>query len=181
MPELGLKRGLADKLVVAPYATLLALGIAPHEAVQNLKRLAGLGLLNDYGFYEALDYSHQPSYPSDPGVIVRAYMAHHQGMSFLALANFLHDDCLRDAFHADQRVRTVEPLLYERIPVLPPLHHVSTRERVSSVAAIGEAVPSVSQFETPHSATPKDAASEQRPLQSDADKRRRRLQPLGRF
>jgi cyclic beta-1,2-glucan synthetase len=155
VPELGLKRGLADKLVVAPYATLLALGIAPPEAVQNLKRLAGLGLLNDYGFYEALDYSHQPSHPSDPGVIVRAYMAHHQGMSFLALANFLHHDCLRDAFHADQRVRTVEPLLYERIPELPPLHHVSTRERVSSVAAIGEAVPSVSQFETPHSATPK--------------------------
>ncbi len=155
VPELGLKRGVANKLVVTPYATLLALDIVPREAVQNLKWLVGLGLLNDYGFYEALDYSRQPSHPGDPGVIVRAYMAHHQGMSFLALANFLHHDCLRDAFHADQRVRTVEPLLYERIPVLPPLHHVSTRERVSSVAATGEVAPSVSQFETPHSTTPK--------------------------
>ncbi len=61
VPELGLKRGLADKIVVAPYATLLAVSIAPQEAVQNLKRLAALGLLSDYGYYEALDYSRQSS------------------------------------------------------------------------------------------------------------------------
>jgi cyclic beta-1,2-glucan synthetase len=59
VPELGLKRGLAEKIVVAPYATLLAVSIAPRESVRNLKRLADLGLLNDYGYYEALDYSRQ--------------------------------------------------------------------------------------------------------------------------
>ncbi len=155
VPELGLKRGLAEKIVVAPYATLLAVSIAPRESVQNLKRLAELGLLSDYGYYEALDYSRQSNREGERGVIVRAYMAHHQGMSFLALTNFLHDDCLRRHFHADPRVRTVEPLLHERIPHLPPLHHISTRERVSSVASVGEVAPSVSQFETPHTATPK--------------------------
>jgi cyclic beta-1,2-glucan synthetase len=155
VPELGLKRGLANRIVVAPYATLLALEVAPREAVQNLKRLAEGGLLSDYGYYESLDYSRQPSQEATPGVIVSAYMAHHQGMSFLALTNFLHDDCLRRHFHSDPRVRTVEPLLHERIPHLPPLHGGSTRERVSSVASVGEVTPSVRQFETPHTATPK--------------------------
>ncbi|MDI6451577.1 GH36-type glycosyl hydrolase domain-containing protein [Anaerobaca lacustris] len=155
VPELGLKRGLADKIVVAPYATLLAVSVAPRQAMQNLKRLADLGLLSDYGYYESLDYSWQPSHEAAPGVIVRTYMAHHHGMSFLALTNFLHDDCLRRHFHSDPRVRMVEPLLHERIPHLPPLHHVSTRERVSSVASVGEVTPSVRQFETPHTATPK--------------------------
>jgi cyclic beta-1,2-glucan synthetase len=155
VPELGLKRGLADKIVVAPYATLLAVGIAPREAVRNLKRLAELGLEGDYGYYEALDYSQQSTREGERGVIVRAYMAHHQGMSFLALTNFLHDNSLQRHFRSDPRVRAVEPLLQERIPALPPLHHISTRERVSSVAGLGEVTPSVSQFDTPHTATPK--------------------------
>jgi cyclic beta-1,2-glucan synthetase len=155
VPELGLKRGLADKIVIAPYATLLAVDLAPREAVRNLKRLAGLGVLDDYGYYEALDYSQPAGREGGRGVIVRAYMAHHQGMSFLALANFLQDGSLRRRFHADPRVRTAEPLLQERIPVLPSLQHVSTRERVSSVAGVGDVTPSVSQFETPHTATPK--------------------------
>ena len=66
VPALGLKRGLEEQLVVAPYATLLALNVAPGETVQNLKRLAGLGLLGDYGYYEAMDFSRQPQ--RDAGV-----------------------------------------------------------------------------------------------------------------
>ncbi|MGH9339087.1 MAG: glucoamylase family protein, partial [Acidobacteriota bacterium] len=155
VPALGLKRGLAEKIVIAPYATLLALNIAPRETVRNLKRLDDLGLLNDFGYFEALDYSRQPSREGERGVIVRAYMAHHHGMSFLSLTNFLHDNALQQHFHADPRVGAVEPLLHERIPHVPPLHHISTRERVSSVAGIGEVAPSVSQFETPHTTTPK--------------------------
>ncbi len=155
VPELGLKLGLADKIVVAPYATMLAISVAPRKTVQNLKRMANLGLLSNYGYYESLDFSRQPSHETAPGVIVRSYMSHHQSMSFLALTNFLHNDCLRRYFHAIPYVRTMEPLLYERIPHLPSLHHVSTRERVSSVASVGEVTPSVSQFETPHTATPK--------------------------
>ena len=155
VPELGLKRGLADKIVIAPYATMLAVGIAPRESVLNLKRLAGQGLLGEYGYCEALDYSHQSSREGNRGVIVWAYMAHHQGMSFLALTNFLHNNSLQRHLRSDARVRAVETLLQERIPSLPPLHHVSTRERVSSVAGFGEVAPSVSQFETPHTTTPK--------------------------
>ena len=155
VPALGLKRGLAEKIVIAPYATLLAMSIAPRESLRNLRRLAALGLLDDYGYYEAMDFSQQSTRKGSAAVIVRAYMAHHQGMGFLALANFLHDNSIQRHFHADPRVRTVEPLLHERIPHLPPLNQISTRARISSMAAIGEVAPSVSQFETPHTSTPK--------------------------
>jgi len=155
VPELGLNRASAEKLVVAPYATFLAIEIAPQKAVQNLRRLDELKLLSDYGYYEALDYSRQPNRDGEPGVVVRAYMAHHQGMSFLALGNLLHDGSLRRHFYSDPRVRTFEPLLQERIPDLPPLHHIATRERITSVSAIGEVEPAVRQFETPHTITPK--------------------------
>ena len=89
VPALGLKRGLEEKLVVAPYATMLALNVAPNETVHNLKRMAKLGLLGDYGYYEAMDFSRQPhreagSEPQKRGVIIEAYMAHHQGMAFLS-------------------------------------------------------------------------------------------------
>ena len=156
VPELGLKRGLEEEVVVAPYATLLAVNIAPRESVQNLKRLVSLGLLNDYGYYEAMDFSRQRSRKGERGVIVRAYMAHHQAMGFLSLTNFLQDNPIQRRFHADVRVRAVEPLLDERVPIRPPLHHiVSTRETVPSVMSVGEVAPSVSKFDTPHTTTPK--------------------------
>ena len=66
VPELGLKRGLDEKIVVAPYATFLAVSIAPREAMLNLKRLAGLGLLSQYGYYESLDYSRKPNHKPPP-------------------------------------------------------------------------------------------------------------------
>ena len=155
VPELGLKRDLEQEVVVAPYATLLALAVAPRRAVRNLRRLADLGLLNDFGFFEAMDFSRRPRRRGERGVIVRAYMAHHQGMGLLALANLLHGNRFPRRFHADARVRSVEPLLHERIPTLPPLHHISTREGVPTVESVGEEAPSVSRFDTPHTATPK--------------------------
>jgi cyclic beta-1,2-glucan synthetase len=154
VPELGLKRSLEEKVVVAPYATLLALNVAPREGVQNLKRLVSLGLLNDYGYYEAMDFSRQPSREGERGVIVQTYMAHHQGMGFLSLTNFLHGNPIQRHFHADPRVRAVEPLLHERIPILPPLNYISTRERVSLAESLGELAPSVSKFDTPHTTAP---------------------------
>jgi len=155
VPELGLKRDLEEEVVVAPYATLLALNVAPRETVQNLKRLASLGLLDDYGYYEAVDFSRQPSREGERGVIVQAYLAHHQGMGFLSLTNFLHGNPIQRHFHADARVRAVEPLLHERVPILSPLHHISTRERVPLAESVGEVAPSVSKFDTPHTSTPK--------------------------
>jgi cyclic beta-1,2-glucan synthetase len=155
VPELGLKRGQEEELVVAPYASLLAVAIAPRKTVRNLKRLASLGLLNEYGYYEAMDFSRQPSREGERGVIVRAYLAHHQGMGFLSLNNFLHGNPVQRHFHADPRVRAVEPLLHESVPVLPSLYHISTRHRVPSVDGFGEIAPSVSRFDSPHTGKPK--------------------------
>jgi hypothetical protein len=91
VPGLGLKRGLGDDLVVAPYASALALMIAPHEACENLQRLAAKGMMGTYGFYEALDYTPTRVPAGQFGVPVRSFMAHHQGMSLLAMAHLLLD------------------------------------------------------------------------------------------
>jgi cyclic beta-1,2-glucan synthetase len=155
VPELGLKRGQGEELVVAPYASLLALAIAPRKTIKNLKRLASLGLLSEYGYYEAVDFSRQASRDGERGVIVRTYLAHHQGMSFLSLNNFLHGNPAQRHFHADARVRAVEPLLHESVPVLPSLYHVFTRQRVPSVDGFGELAPSASKFDSPHTGTPR--------------------------
>jgi cyclic beta-1,2-glucan synthetase len=159
VPILGLKRGLEEKLVVAPYATLLALQVAPAEAVGNLKRLAALGMLAEFGYFEAMDFSRQaqrdpaPQHPKR-GVIIEAYMAHHQGMSFLALTNFLHDNPFPRRFHSDPRVRAFEALLQERIPTLPPLHLISTRDNEPVPRNGGLIAPTASSFTTPHTITP---------------------------
>lgn len=155
VPWLGLKRGLDEDLVVAPYATLLAIGIDPDAAAKNLRRLSALGLLNDYGFYEAIDFNRRPKAEAAPGVIVRAYMAHHQGMGFLALTNYLQNNAMQRRFHSDPRVKSAEPLLYERIPISPPIHHISTRAGISSRIGAPGIAPSVSKFHTPHTVTPK--------------------------
>lgn len=121
VPELGLRRGLAEDLVIAPYASALALCVAPVEAAANLQRLAAMGGLGRCGLYEALDFT--PARVADGELFapVRSYMAHHQGMSLAAIANALCDDLFVGWFHADPNVQTVELLLNERIPwELPP-------------------------------------------------------------
>jgi len=160
VPALGLKRGLEEQLVIAPYATLLALNVAPQATVHNLKELAGLGLLADYGFFEAMDFSRQSKRSANGlalqrGVIVEAYMAHHQGMAFMALTNQLHNNPFPRRFHGDPRVRAFETLLQERIPDLPPLHLISTRQSQPAMQARDLIVPAGNRFSTPHTATPR--------------------------
>jgi len=160
VPALGLKRGLDEKIVVAPYATLLALPVAPGESVENLKRLAELGMLGDFGFYESMDFSRRAqrdvaSGALKRGVIVEAYMAHHQGMAFLALTNFLQGDPFPRRFHGDARVRAFEALLQERIPVLPPLHLISTRQGEPALLGVDLVAPAGTTFTTPHTDSPK--------------------------
>ncbi len=160
VPALGLKRGLEEQLVVAPYATMLALSLAPPETVENLKQLAGMGMLGEYGFYEAMDFSRQPqreegSQTHKRGVIVEAYMAHHQGMAFLALTNFLHGNPFQRRFHSDARVRAFDALLQERIPNLPPLHLVSTRKTEPQLLGADLVAPAGITFSTPHTSTPR--------------------------
>ena len=116
IPGLGLKRGLSVNLVIAPYATALAAMVEPRAAVSNFAHLARLGACGRYGYYEALDYT-RSRLPEGEGVaIVRAFMAHHQGMTLVAIANVLFDGRMRGRFHADTRVQAAELLLQERTP-----------------------------------------------------------------
>ncbi|MCA1755553.1 MAG: hypothetical protein LC641_12845, partial [Spirochaeta sp.] len=154
IPGLGLKRGVDKELVVAPYACLLALGIAAKPTLKNLRRLDGLGLLNEYGYYDAIDYSRQATRDGRRGVLVRTYMSHHQGMSFLSLNNFLHAGVVQNHFHQDPRVRAFEPLLHESIPT-GLSRYLTTRAPETAVESVSEISPVVSRFETPNTTRPK--------------------------
>jgi cellobiose phosphorylase len=114
VPDLALKRGLGRDLVVAPYASALASLISPQRAIANLGTLERQGALGRYGFHEALDYT-RPD-PGRPFGVVRAFMAHHIGMSMVALANALTAQLWQRRFHSDSMVRSVELLLHERPP-----------------------------------------------------------------
>ncbi len=117
VPAVALKLGQEDDLVVAPYATMLALMIDPRDGVANLKRLQALELDGPMGFYESIDFSRERSKGGQWGVIIQAYMGHHQGMSLLALDEILNRDVMQQRFHSDVRIRAVESLLFERIPI----------------------------------------------------------------
>jgi cyclic beta-1,2-glucan synthetase len=117
VPGLGLKRGLIEDLVVAPYATMLAAEINPRAAIDNLRRLEKEGALGAYGYYESIDYTAERLPQDQRSVIIRAFMTHHQGMSLVSLANAIHDDRMEKRFHADPLVQATELLLQERIPI----------------------------------------------------------------
>ena len=116
VPGLGLKRGLAEDLVIAPYATSLALMVAPEAACKNLERLADDGRAGAYGFYEAVDYTPSRLPPGSSSVTVRQVMAHHAGMSLLSLAWLLLDKPMQRRFAADPAFRAIDLLLHERVP-----------------------------------------------------------------
>ncbi|QOV88421.1 glycoside hydrolase family 94 protein [Humisphaera borealis] len=116
VPGLGLKRGLADDLVIAPYATAMALMVAPEAACRNLERLDADGQQGDYGFYEAIDYTPSRLTPGATSVTVRQFMAHHQGMSLLSIAYVLLDKPMQRRFESDPMLRAADLLLQERIP-----------------------------------------------------------------
>ena len=116
VPGLGLKRGLAEDLVIAPYASVMALMVAPEEACLNLQRLAAEGIEARYGFYEALDYTPSRLPRGQSRAVVRSFMAHHQGMSLLSLAYLLLDRPMQKRFTSDPLFQATLLLLQERIP-----------------------------------------------------------------
>jgi cyclic beta-1,2-glucan synthetase len=162
VPGLGLKRGLADDLVVAPYATALAALVDPEEAVENLRRLQRSGLCGRYGYYEAIDYTRRarteaeaeeaPAAGPGHGQVVKAYLAHHQGMTLLALANLLREDVMVKRFHADPRVQATELLLQERVPRDAPVTEPRPAEATRALAA--PPALSTRRFRSPHSLFP---------------------------
>ena len=113
---LGLKRGLSEELVVAPYATALAAMLEPVAALENFERLASIGALGQYGFYESIDYTASRLPEGESFAVVKAYMAHHQGMTIVALANLLLESTMRRRFGADPSVQATDLLLQERTP-----------------------------------------------------------------
>ena len=119
VPGLGLKRGLAEDLVIAPYASALALMVAPEAACGNLQRLAKEGLLAGFGFYEAVDYTATRLPRGQSSAVIRSFMAHHQGMSLLALAYLLLDQPMQRRFASDPLFQATMLLLQERIPKGP--------------------------------------------------------------
>ena len=116
IPDLAYKRGLGESIVIAPYASGLAAMIDPAAAARNFERMAEIGARGVYGWYEALDYTRARLPEGTKVAIIRAYMAHHQAMTIVSIANALQDGRMRARFHAEPIVRAAELLLQERMP-----------------------------------------------------------------
>ncbi|MBX3011462.1 MAG: hypothetical protein KF832_08130 [Caldilineaceae bacterium] len=123
VPGLGFKRGLSEDLVIAPYASLIALPIAPAAVLENIQRLEEIKAIGRYGCYEAIDFTAAHLPLGQDYAIVRSYMAHHQGMIMLALADYLQGKRMVERFHAEPMVQSVELLLQEQIPQGAPLQY----------------------------------------------------------
>ncbi|MDH3492747.1 MAG: hypothetical protein OEM82_04295 [Acidobacteriota bacterium] len=118
VPGLGLKRGLAEDLVISPYSSVLALTLEPSAAIKNLYRLEQEGMLGRFGFFEAVDYTKDRLPPNQKFARIESFMAHHQGMTLVAINNLLNDKIMVHRFHREPMVESAELLLQERIPRL---------------------------------------------------------------
>ncbi|MDY0339728.1 MAG: glucoamylase family protein [Coriobacteriia bacterium] len=142
VPGLGLKRGLSADIVVAPYATVLALMVAPRESLENLSLLTQQGAEGWYGYYESIDYTPGRVPAGKKRAVVKAYMAHHQGMSMLSLGNMLCGFRMQERFHSDPLVASAELLLQERVP--RRVHIAEPRaEEVEFVRSVREVPPPI--------------------------------------
>jgi cyclic beta-1,2-glucan synthetase len=154
VPGLGLKRGLAGNAVVAPYATALAAMVDPSSAMRNFERLAGIGARGRYGFNEALDYTRSRVPDGAPVAIVRAYMAHHQGMTIVAVANVIFDGEMRARFHAEPSIQATELLLQERAPRDVSAVHPRAQEVRASAPLADTRISEVRRLHGAHDALP---------------------------
>jgi cyclic beta-1,2-glucan synthetase len=138
VPGLGLKRGLGDDLVVAPYASMMALMVAPDEACSNLMRLSDEGFEGRYGMYEAIDYTPSRLPRGQSYSLIRSFMVHHQGMGFLSLAYQLLQQPMQKRFESDALLQSAMLLLHERIPK-PTAAYANTTEMADIRAVASEA------------------------------------------
>ncbi|MDP4092707.1 MAG: glucoamylase family protein, partial [Bacillota bacterium] len=136
VPWLGLKRGLIEDAVAAPYATFLALMVDPEESIANIKALKAQGAEGPYGFYEAVDYTPGRIPFGAKRAVIKCFMAHHEGMSLLSLNNFLNDFILQKRFHSDPVVKSAQLLLQEKVPA----NIVYTKEAKEKVAPFKDIV-----------------------------------------
>jgi cyclic beta-1,2-glucan synthetase len=123
IPTLGYKRGLSEDLVVAPYASMLALPFMPQAVMQNLTRLETLKMWGTYGLYESVDFTADRLKTGEDHATIKSFMVHHQGMSLLSICNYLFDKRMIRRFHADPRIESIELLLQEQTPTHAPTEH----------------------------------------------------------
>ncbi len=179
VPGLGLKRGLGEDLVIAPYASALALMVAPEAACLNLQRLAAEGFVGEFGFYEAIDYTPSRLPRGQSSAVVRSFMAHHKGMSFLSLAYLILDRPMQKRFESDPVVpgdHTVASGANSKDHGVLLAHHravrlTNDRQRSGDPGA---------GFQQPEHAATRSAVAVERPIPRDGHERGRRLQPLER-
>ena len=156
VPELGLRRVAPDELVISPYSTFLALLADPSGAPENLRRLAAEGARGAFGYYESIDYTPRRLPPGSPRSVVKAFMAHHQGMILLSIHNAVLGDRMRNRFHSDPAVQATELLLQERIPRNTAALAGSIVAQVAAGRVVREevAIPT-RRFDSPDSSTPR--------------------------
>ena len=152
VPGLGLKRGLGESAVVAPYATALASMVDPAAAAHNYATLAKVGACGRYGFYEALDYTPSRLPENARVAIVRAFMAHHQGMTIVAIADALLDGVMRTRFHSEPMVQATELLLQEATPRDVAVVRPWEADAKSDAKVLQKGPPGGRQLDTAHSA-----------------------------
>ncbi len=139
VPGIGLKRGLGEDLVIAPYATHMALMVAPEVAYDNLRYLKELGFEGDYGFYEAIDYTASRLTSKQKNKVIKSFMAHHQGMSMLSIHYVLTDKLMHQRFAANIQMQSALLLLQERVPRITSFYAPTVHEADASIKPGGNA------------------------------------------
>ncbi len=151
VPGLGFKRGLGLDLVIAPYATVLALMVDPEAACANLETMRAAGFEGKYGFFESIDYTPSRLPRGQTHVVIQTFMAHHQGMSLLSLASLLLDKPMQKRFEADPQFQTALLLLQEQIPKTTGFYTASTdMEDITPISSHAQ----IRVIHTPHTPTP---------------------------
>jgi hypothetical protein len=138
----GFKRGLGDDLVIAPYASLMAVSYEPEAVVQNLIHLLEYKMFGLFGLYEAIDFTPDRLLKDERSALVYEYMAHHQGMIMMAMANFFNNDIMVQRLHRDSRIQSVELLLQEQIPYFVPIQNPDAEnvEGLQRMVAVSEEI-----------------------------------------
>lgn len=154
VPGLGLKRGLSENRVIAPYATGLAAMIAPSAALENYARIAAMGGSGPYGYYEALDFTRSRIPEGQDVAVVRNVMAHHQGMTIVAVVNALLDGRMRERFHSDPLIMASELLLQERTPRHVAIDHPRAEEVKASAGEMRRKAQVVRRLRAPFAGPP---------------------------
>ncbi len=143
VPDLSLASNQDDRIVVAPYASILALPYIGSDVLKNLAELDKLNMCGRYGYFEALDFGVRHQWGTSAPNVIRAFMAHHQGMILAALGNAVFDDMLIHQFASDPRVETVRYLLAESLPVASAVEKTQLKGRVPLRPGAHSTAPSV--------------------------------------